>query len=132
MPRLKHLHVSGCREWTQSCLPPLLETLELKGDAGDLLKEIPASNNLKSLAITVAKSVSLPRVLTQLKSLEKLTISHCDKLERLPQELQHFTSIQELNIYGCSVLGPRCQKGREDWNIISHIPNIQVDEKKIQ
>ncbi|KAF6144834.1 hypothetical protein GIB67_038933 [Kingdonia uniflora] len=106
---IRELTIWNCPKltWTQSCLPPLLETLELQYDAGDLLKEIPASNSLKSLVITYAGCVSLPR------------------------GLQNLTSLQELKINNCSILGPRGQKGGEDWNIISQIPNIQVDYKKI-
>ncbi|KAF6164898.1 hypothetical protein GIB67_017101 [Kingdonia uniflora] len=80
--------------WTQSCLPPLLETLYLFNDAGDLLKEIPASCTLKTLSIYFSTHVSLPRGLSQLESLQRLTILKCTKLEHLPQELQHLTSLQ--------------------------------------
>ncbi|KAF6164842.1 hypothetical protein GIB67_017045 [Kingdonia uniflora] len=130
---IRFLEISECPllTWTQSCLPPLLETLKLECDAGDLLKEIPASNSLKSLAITGAKCVSLPRGLAQLKSLTRLIILYCNKLECLPEELQHLTSLLELEIRDCFILGPRCQKGGEDWKIISHIPNIKVDYKNI-
>ncbi|KAF6153636.1 hypothetical protein GIB67_027503 [Kingdonia uniflora] len=102
---IRDLNISACPllMWTQSCLSPLLETLRLFNDAG----------------------------LAQLKSLQRLHIRFCKKLECLPEELQHLTSLQELEISSCDILGPRCQKGGEEWNIISHIPNIQVDQKKI-
>ncbi|KAF6175317.1 hypothetical protein GIB67_021822, partial [Kingdonia uniflora] len=70
--------------------------------------------------------------LGRLEFLQKLTISHCPVLKSLPEELQHLISLRELNIRGCSILGPRCQKEvGEYWSIISHIPNIYIDKVKI-
>ncbi|KAF6164897.1 hypothetical protein GIB67_017100 [Kingdonia uniflora] len=135
-PKLKELEFGYADQWEEwemmnrkeiTIMPCLLETLSLRNDSGDLLKEIPASNNLNSLTITYAECVSFPQGLAQLKSLQRLSIRECTKLERLPQEFQHLTSLQQLDIINCDILGPRCQKGGEDWNIISHIPNIQVE-----
>ncbi|KAF6164889.1 hypothetical protein GIB67_017092 [Kingdonia uniflora] len=127
---IRDLTITNCPflMWTQSCLPPLLERLSLTNDAGDLLKEIPACSTLKRLDIAMAECVSLPQGLAHLKSLQRLFIFECKKVKCIPQELQHLTSLQELEIIDCDILGPRCQKEvGEDWNIISHIPNIQVD-----
>ncbi|KAF6164876.1 hypothetical protein GIB67_017079 [Kingdonia uniflora] len=41
---IKKLTIRYCPKLTQSCLPPLLETLELLCDASDLLKEMLANN----------------------------------------------------------------------------------------
>ncbi|KAF6141487.1 hypothetical protein GIB67_000868, partial [Kingdonia uniflora] len=45
----------------------------------------------------------------------------------------NLTLLQGLDISECPILGPRCLKEvGEDWNIISHIPNIHINNKKIQ
>ncbi|KAF6164891.1 hypothetical protein GIB67_017094 [Kingdonia uniflora] len=127
---IKDLNITNCPllMWAHSCIPPLLERLSLTNDAGDLLKEIPACSTLKRLDIAMADCVSLPQGLAHLKSLQRLFIFECKKVKCIPQELQHLTSLQELEIIDCDILGPHCQKEvGEDWNIISHIHNIQVD-----
>ncbi|EOY27016.1 NB-ARC domain-containing disease resistance protein, putative [Theobroma cacao] len=64
--------------------------------------------------------------------LRSLTINYCLKLKALPGHLLHNTTLQELHIRGCPVLGARFEKGRgEDWPSISHIPTIQIDDELV-
>ncbi|KAF6170397.1 hypothetical protein GIB67_014327 [Kingdonia uniflora] len=96
------------------------------------LEKLPASSTLKILTIGCKDCVTLPQGLAQLKSLERLIIRNSEKVECIPQELRHLTSLQELAINNCDILGPRCQREGEDWKIISHIPNIKINYRKIQ
>ncbi|KAF6148809.1 hypothetical protein GIB67_038142 [Kingdonia uniflora] len=70
---------------------------------------------------------TFPQGLSQLKALQTLKVFHCNNLTCIPVELQHVSSLQELYITRCSILGPRCEKDvGEDWSIISHILNIYI------
>ncbi|KAH7515337.1 hypothetical protein FEM48_Zijuj10G0015900 [Ziziphus jujuba var. spinosa] len=69
--------------------------------------------------------------LQQFLSLEYLCISGCPQLEKLPQHGLP-TSLKHLQIDECLVLKERCQREKgEDWNTISHIPDIQMDYRSI-
>ncbi|XP_043814027.1 putative disease resistance protein RGA3 [Manihot esculenta] len=51
----------------------------------------------------------------------------------LPQEMRSLTSLRELNINDCPQLKERCgNREGADWAFISHIPNIEVDDQRIQ
>ncbi|KAF6139626.1 hypothetical protein GIB67_033630 [Kingdonia uniflora] len=129
---LREMTIDSCPYLEVSYLPSFLEKLELENDAGSLLISLPIQNglhtNLNSLAIRYSPHSTLPQGLSQLKALQTLKIRDCDSLTRIPDELQHLTSLQKLEIYKCPILRPRCKKEvGEDWSIISHIPNIQID-----
>ncbi|XP_048318955.2 putative disease resistance protein At3g14460 [Ziziphus jujuba] len=64
----------------------------------------------------------------QFTSLEGLQIYGCPQLEKLPQQGLP-TSLKVLEIAKCPLL-ERCQ--REDWNTISHIPYITIDDRRIR
>ncbi|OMP03388.1 NB-ARC domain-containing protein [Corchorus olitorius] len=65
--------------------------------------------------------------------LHSLTINYCVKLKALPSHLLRNTTLQELHIKGCPVVGARFEKGRgEDWPSISHIPVIQIDDEMLR
>ncbi|KAF2319603.1 hypothetical protein GH714_017457 [Hevea brasiliensis] len=73
-----------------------------------------------------------PDGLHNLTSLQQLDWS-CPRLTSLPQEMRSLTSLRELTISGCPLLSERCaDKKGEDWPFISHIPNVEVDGKRIQ
>ncbi|KAF6154215.1 hypothetical protein GIB67_043105 [Kingdonia uniflora] len=129
---LREMIISSCPYLEVSYLPPFMEELTLQRDAGPLLISLPIQNglhsNLKSLTIWNSPHSTLPQGLSQLKALQTLKIRDCESLTCMSDELQHLTSLQILNIYKCPILGPRCKKEvGEDWSIISHIPNIQID-----
>ncbi|KAF6140523.1 hypothetical protein GIB67_035550 [Kingdonia uniflora] len=134
---LREMTINSCPHLEVSCLPPFLEKLELRRNAGSLSISLPIQNglhsNLKFLLICYSPHSTLPQGLSKLKSLNALEVFYCDSLTCIPEELQHLTSLQRLNISGCPILEPRCQNEvGEDWSIISHIPNIYIDGKKIQ
>ncbi|KAF6152312.1 hypothetical protein GIB67_005966 [Kingdonia uniflora] len=124
---VRKLFIKNCPELRISCLPPLLEELTLDGDAGSLSSSFPFKNNtsLKVMWIQDSPHLTLPRGLSQFKTLLILKILDCNSLMCIPDELRHVTSLHELVIARCSILGPRCEKEvGKDWSIISHIPNI--------
>ncbi|KAF6148797.1 hypothetical protein GIB67_038130 [Kingdonia uniflora] len=70
---------------------------------------------------------TFPQGLSQLKALQALGVVDCNSLMCIPDELRHVTSLRDLAIGSCSILGPRCEKDvGKDWSIISHIPNIYI------
>ncbi|KAF6148806.1 hypothetical protein GIB67_038139 [Kingdonia uniflora] len=126
---VRKLFIRNCPELTISCLPPLLEELILDGDAGSFSRSLPFKNNtsLKVLWIQYSPHSTLPQGLSQLKALQTLKILDCNSLTCIPDELQHLTSLRELVIARCPILGPRCEKDvGKDWSIISRIPSIYI------
>ncbi|XP_043694606.1 putative disease resistance protein RGA3 [Telopea speciosissima] len=122
-----------------------VEELILKWDAGSFSKSflVPNNNNnnhmlflpkLKLLRVRQSPQTSLPQGLGKLTSLEILDIRTCSEIQSIPEgELKHLTALQELRIVRCPALRKRCQMEiGEDWNKISHIPNIFIDDKKIK
>ena len=76
--------------------------------------------------------VSLPWI-GILTSLQTLDIMGCPNLTSLPQEIRNLTSLKELSIYRCSLLGQRCKRQiGEDWPIIAHVPFVDVDGQNQQ
>ncbi|KAL0007305.1 hypothetical protein SO802_008807 [Lithocarpus litseifolius] len=71
--------------------------------------------------------VSLPWI-GSLTSLQTLSIQNCHNLTSLPQEIRNLTSLKELSISYCSLLGERCKRQiGEDWPFIAHVPRVLVD-----
>ncbi|CDP21022.1 unnamed protein product, partial [Coffea canephora] len=70
-----------------------------------------------------------------LTSLRDLTLCMCPKLETLPSNIQMMTTLQSLTIennttiLGCDLLGPRCERGGEEWHKIKHIPDRRLRNK---
>ena len=63
-----------------------------------------------------------------LTSLQFLVIGRCQNLTSLPQEIRNLTSLKELRIYDCALLGQRCKRQiGEDWPFIAHVPTVLVD-----
>ncbi|XP_072998084.1 uncharacterized protein [Typha latifolia] len=85
--------------------------------------------SLETLKIDYCKSfTTLPEWLGELSSLRSLKIEGCGLIDRLPESIQHLTALETLNICPCSEsLGKRTEKETgEDWDKISHIPNIRI------
>ncbi|KAF6152246.1 hypothetical protein GIB67_005900 [Kingdonia uniflora] len=126
------LFIINCPKLTISWLPPLLEELILDGDAGSYSKSLPFNDNtsLKFICIQNSPHSTLPQGLSQLKALQTLKVVDCNSLTCIPNELQHLTSLRELVISRCSILGPRCEKDvGKDWSIVSHIPSIYMNNQ---
>ncbi|KAM5552095.1 putative disease resistance RPP13-like protein 1 [Rosa sericea] len=86
--------------------------------------------SLTSLSICgLPNLTSLDKGLQQLTALEKLEISHCRKLQCLPEE--GLTPLSYLCIRKCPLLKQSCQRDREDWSKIAHIPCIEIDNDMI-
>ncbi|KAG8650469.1 hypothetical protein MANES_07G044532v8 [Manihot esculenta] len=96
---------------------------------------IPPLSKLKNLCIMDIKELESlpPDGLRNLTCLQNLTIVYCPAIKCLPQEMRSLTSLRELNINDCPQLKETCgnRKGA-DWAFISHIPNIEVDDQRIQ
>ncbi|OVA14454.1 Leucine-rich repeat [Macleaya cordata] len=109
---------------------PSLQTLSLRDCSS--LSQLPISPNLTTLEIQ--NSIVLPQGIAQLKELQCLDLSGIDNLTCIPEYVQNLTKLQQLTIEGCpDQLTQRCRKDEgEDWNIISHIPNININGEKIQ
>ncbi|KAF9611761.1 hypothetical protein IFM89_034944 [Coptis chinensis] len=131
MPRLHTLKIGYCPKLKVEphyLFPPRLETLELWGDVGVLSKSLIMSlthnNNLKSLTIKYFPHSSLPQGLNQLTSLQELNFYICKFLDFKPEELKPLTTLCTLEIDFCLIMSIR---SREDWSILTHIPNIVID-----
>ncbi|XP_010246199.1 PREDICTED: disease resistance protein RGA2-like [Nelumbo nucifera] len=125
---------------SSSCLPEDLEELEIEEKTGDIhiLESLQPNNSIKLLTLSGSggsRAGSLPRGLKNLAVLRTLKVRSWKFIASLPEpeELQHLTMIQELSIWHCPALKKSCQKEiGEEWNKISHIPNIIMDDTKIQ
>ncbi|XP_021690882.2 putative disease resistance protein RGA3 [Hevea brasiliensis] len=148
-PCLSEFHCFGCLNLSLiPQFPSLDEELVLMPVSVQLVQQIfttstssssssivPPLSKLKKLIIWDIKDLEFlpPDGLHNLTSLQQLEIKRCPRLTSLPQEMLSLTSLRELTISGCPLLSKRCaDKKGEDWPFISHIPNVQVDCKRIQ
>ncbi|XP_034895927.1 putative disease resistance protein RGA3 [Populus alba] len=75
---------------------------------------------------------SLPESIQHLTSLRSLRIENCEGLASLPNQIGYLTSLQSLFILRCPNLEKRCEKDLgEDWPKIAHIPNISINDIRI-
>ncbi|KAL5731547.1 hypothetical protein ACHQM5_004267 [Ranunculus cassubicifolius] len=130
-PSLKELKLSECpllAEGMQPCLPLQLEKMILEGGVGvfsrSLLPESSSHNiypNLKTVKIFYSRHSSLPQGLNNFKSLQDLEIMSCKLLDLMPEELIHFPLLRVLDIANCPIVEERCS--REDWRVtLSNVP----------
>ncbi|KAF6142670.1 hypothetical protein GIB67_015156 [Kingdonia uniflora] len=133
---LRELSITDCPVLRITCIPKLLETLNLYGDSGLLSRSLPfiANHNLllNSLYIDNSPHLTLPQGLAQLTELMTIHISHSKSLVCMSEELKQLTLLELLFIEDCPILASRCKKEvGEDWPIISHISVIQIDDNMI-
>ncbi|KAL5549135.1 hypothetical protein UlMin_004366 [Ulmus minor] len=134
---LKDLRIAYCEKLWQNHMNwdlqrfSSLQSLQLQGivDVVDLFPEeglLPTT--LTSLTIYGFKNLKglNGRAFQHLTSLQRLSISYCNKLECLPEERMPL-SLSRLDIYGCRLLKQRCHRETgEDWPKIQHIPKITI------
>uniref|UniRef100_A0ACD5XLB8 Uncharacterized protein n=1 Tax=Avena sativa TaxID=4498 RepID=A0ACD5XLB8_AVESA len=71
----------------------------------------------------------LPESIGQLCALRTLDISDCRGLTSLPSSIQRLTGLQNLCMTGNPVLAKRYKQGAgKDWHLISHIPDVEINE----
>ncbi|XP_065633822.1 disease resistance protein RGA2-like [Quercus suber] len=153
-PRLSYLWLVNCPKMTcMPLFPNLEEMLDLRNSSLKALEETIEMNNrggrassfpsssssssfspplskLKYLSLRQIEELeSLPEEwFKNLTSLQTLRIWHCPNLTSLPEGMSHLTSLRYLHIVSCPQLKQRCEKENgEDWDKISHIPNLQID-----
>ncbi|XP_075661972.1 disease resistance protein RGA2-like [Castanea sativa] len=74
---------------------------------------------------------ALPDWLSDVSSLQKLSLYYCKKLMYLP--ILHLTNLKHLRIDNCRNLEDRCAEGSgAEWFQIGHVPNIRINGKYIQ
>lgn len=116
VPNLRSLLINGLPE------------LEVLPESMQLL------STMKELRIWRCEGLcSLPNWLGSLESLSVISIWYCKKLKSLPDGLKSLKSVRKLDIRGCPELEKRCKKTKgEDWQKISHITTIFINEKAVQ
>ncbi|KAJ0750723.1 putative virus X resistance protein-like, coiled-coil [Helianthus annuus] len=91
--------------------------------SGDTTRMFPSLQNLEINYCPCLES--LPSSLPKLKVLK---LVGCDELVSLPDEIQSFKDLNELEIRNCKHLFERYEQEKGvDWPKISHIPNIRID-----
>ncbi|GKV12650.1 hypothetical protein SLEP1_g23773 [Rubroshorea leprosula] len=82
---------------------------------------------LSSIVISRLNSLeSLSTELQNLTSLEELEVSDCPKLRELPREGMP-AKLGKLSIRNCQLLQQRLKKKRTYWQLIAHIPCIEIE-----
>jgi hypothetical protein len=96
------------------------------------LKELPNEPfnlTLEHLSISNCNELeSLPeQIWESLKSLRYLQIGDCKGLRWMLEGIQHLSSLESLIIARCPTLEERCKEGTgEDWYKIAHIPKLYI------
>ncbi|KAK3442715.1 hypothetical protein EUGRSUZ_B02976 [Eucalyptus grandis] len=74
-----------------------------KDESGNILDFHGGLQTLRSVKIAILpKLTSLPQWLLQTRNLERLTIECCRNLKDIPDQIEAFQSLRNLNIYGCN------------------------------
>ncbi|XP_058108832.1 disease resistance protein RGA2-like [Magnolia sinica] len=132
MRSLQELRMDECPKLKElpGNLPPRLRKLILTigNDGLESGGPLPILPNLNHLVISRNPELtSFPcGWLGQLKALQKLKIWFCSDLRSLPEELQHLSMLQQLEIVFCPLLQQRYREGGEDRDKIAHIPDIRI------
>ncbi|XP_027157009.1 putative disease resistance protein RGA1 [Coffea eugenioides] len=130
---LHELHLYGCRNLVSLSMGTTalksLTHLSIGGsDLTVLPEEVEHFPALQKLDLSgFFNLTSLPDWFgDHLTSLQDLTLRDCPKLETLPSSIQMMTTLQSLTITWCDLLGPRCERGGEEWYKIKHIPDLKI------
>ena len=132
MPLFPNLEEGLCLR--NSSLKALEETMEMNtGErASSFLSSSsfsPPLSKLKKLCLWKIQELEslLKEWFKNMTSLKRLEILKCPNLTSLPEGMSHLTFLQTLEIRGCPQLKQRCEKENgEDWDKISHIPNLLI------
>lgn len=103
---LKSLLVLGCPNAVLPRELPLmtsLQALTLKGFT-HVPEVICSLTSLRTLAICGSDCIVTLPGLSQLVNLERLDVSHCTALKKLPEGLEKLPRLERLNIFGCPKL----------------------------
>ncbi|KAK7852122.1 putative disease resistance protein rga4, partial [Quercus suber] len=96
--------------------------------------------NLKLLKLYSYMGVRIPSWISSLTNLGHFDLYYNKRLQHLPPlnqlpflKIRNLTSLKELEIWGCPLLGQRCKRQiGEDWPFIAHVPRVYVDNQMIQ
>ncbi|KAL7131765.1 hypothetical protein ABFS83_12G026300 [Erythranthe nasuta] len=140
LPSLRSLSFQNCKK-----LQPLSGPLKRAPNLQDLLingipelEYLPESmqilSNMRELRIWHCDGLcSLPNWLSSLESLSEISIQSCKNLNELPDDFKNLKSTTRLVVCHCPQLEKRCKKPKgKDWQKISHIPVIRINDKYIQ
>ncbi|XP_072974688.1 disease resistance protein RGA2-like isoform X2 [Typha angustifolia] len=123
LPLLTGLHVCDEMSLKHLTIKRVEDTISLPESIRHLL------TSLESLEIDRCKSLAtLPEWLGELCSLRSLEIKGCRLIDHLPESIQRLTALETLHIRQCSESLEKCTEKEtgEDWDKISHIPNIRI------
>lgn len=92
---------------------------------------------LKKLYLSNLGPEVLPDWFANLSSLEHLSLCNCVNLGHLPsmEAMRHLSKLWRLDIYDCPLLKGRCIKRSSldsEWSKIRSIPEVRIDEVRIQ
>ncbi|XP_048138973.1 disease resistance protein RGA2-like [Rhodamnia argentea] len=89
---------------------------------------------LESFSIYDCPSLTaIPEWLPNHTHLGLIHLIRCPNLSFMPQGIRSLTALKELCIEHCGELSKRCElETGEDWNIIAHVPRIELDLIEVQ
>lgn len=123
LPRLGTLMVLRCPNAVlPQDLSPMtnLETLTLKG-CSHVPEAICSLTSLKILTVCGSDSVATLPCVSSLVNLQRLNLSHCSALAKLPEGLEKLPRLECLNIFGCRKLA-----GSDVDSLRGACPRLQV------
>ncbi|KAL8142090.1 LOW QUALITY PROTEIN: hypothetical protein V2J09_015122 [Rumex salicifolius] len=139
---LKELSIVNCKhldltELSASYFPKELQFLQFQGLPK--LREFPegftsAASSLRHLIVRSCENLTaMPDCLRMCIRLSELVIDKCHNICTLPGGIKEIQTLQILKILNCPKLVASYQSGvGQDWNLISHIPRIQLQHQFIQ
>ncbi|XP_062119356.1 putative disease resistance protein RGA3 [Humulus lupulus] len=97
-----------------------------------LPKGIQHLTSLQQLEVLGSDSLTtIPEWIHNLKSLKNLEFNGCPNLTSFPEGIRSLTNLNSLTISSCPMLLKRCKREiGEDWDKISHIQNLELDEEE--
>ncbi|XP_062117793.1 disease resistance protein RGA2-like [Humulus lupulus] len=109
-----------------------LQLLSLPNIVTVLPKGIQHLTSLQHLKVYYSQSLTtIPEWIHNLKSLKKLEFNRCPNLTSFPEGIRSLTNLNSLTISSCPMLLKRCKREiGEDWDKISHIQQLELDEEE--